>query len=278
MVPDHMVKDIASFGVKIIACGDEHQLPPIGGKPAFLTGNNTYMLTEIMRQAANDPIVYLSHRALSGEPIHNGMYGNKVLVINEEDFDPQMYGLVDVVCTCNNKRREEVNNQIRSMCRYESPLPYYGERIICRNNNWNITYGDIALANGLQGYAYSMPKINAKDRSTFYMDFKPDMCNYVFTDLEMNIEYFNAPYDIKQQMKSLVKSKQNQYVVRGELFEYAYACTVWVLQGGEFNRVMFIEEPVRPQLTRPLIYTAITRAKGLLIYVKRSAKKVYSGF
>ena len=97
MVPSNMVKDIMSFGIKVIVCGDSNKLPPVGGQPGFLTGPKVHHLTQLMRQQANDPIVYLSQRVLEGLPIHNGMYGNQVLVINEDEFDPKMYGLVDLV-------------------------------------------------------------------------------------------------------------------------------------------------------------------------------------
>jgi hypothetical protein len=46
MVPKHMVKDILSFGVKVIVCGDFRQLPPVGDDPGFLTGPNVRYLTE----------------------------------------------------------------------------------------------------------------------------------------------------------------------------------------------------------------------------------------
>ena len=275
MVPEKMVNDIMSFGVKVIVCGDANQLPPVGGNPGFLTGYGVYRLTELMRQQANDPIVYLSQRVLNNQPIHNGLYGNQVLVISEDEFDPMMYGLVDVICTCSNRRREEVNSTIRQLCGYESPLPYNGERIICRQNNWNIVCEGIALANGLQGYAINMPRVNPENDKTFFLDFKPDMTRYIFKDVEMNIDFFCAPHDVKEDMKALVKSDKRK-IIPGELFEYAYACTAWILQGGEFPRVMFMEEFTRFKDQRPLVYTAITRAKQFLIYVKQNNKKYIS--
>ena len=276
MVPDYMVNDILSFGIKVIVCGDANQLPPVGGQPGFLTGYSVHRLTQLMRQQANDPIVYLSQRVLEGLPIHNGLYGNQVLVINEDEFDPKMYGLVDVVCACSNKRRENINQEIRKLCGYNSPLPYFGERIICRQNNWNIEIDGISLANGLQGYAYNTPMVNPDNTKTFFMDFKPDMTNYVFPHIEMNTEFFTASHDVKEDMKALVKSDRYRSIP-GELFEYAYACTAWILQGGEFPRVMFMEEFTRFQDQKALVYTSLTRAKQLLIYVKQKINKYYPG-
>lgn len=272
MVPDYMVKDILSFGIKVIACGDPNQLPPIGGKPAFLTGYGVHHLTELMRQASNDPIVYLSQRAIRGEPIHCGTYGRSAMVITEDEFDPAMYGLVDVVLCPTNKKREEINKYIRHACGYDvSPFPFFGERIICRQNNWNIVYDDLALANGLSGFAYSLPKPVENASDVFYMDFKPDLTNYVFPNIMMNAEFICANPDRRNEMKSLVK----QYPINGELFEYAYAITYHLSQGAEYPNVMMIEENMRPQMANQMLYTAITRAKNFLLFVKQKVNRYY---
>ena len=52
-MPIYMRKAIEKFGIKIIACGDQNQLPPIKSAPAFLVEgrDKVYHLTECMRQA-----------------------------------------------------------------------------------------------------------------------------------------------------------------------------------------------------------------------------------
>ena len=197
----------------------------------------------------------------------------KVMInIGEDEFDPAMYGLVDVILCPTNKKREEVNGFIRHACGYDvSPFPFFGERIICRQNNWNIVYDDLALANGLSGYAYSLPKPVENASDVFYMDFKPDLTNYVFPDIMMNAEYICANYDRRNEMKSLIK----QYPINGELFEYAYAITYHLSQGAEYPNVMMIEENMRPQIANQMLYTAITRAKRFLLFVKQKVNRYY---
>ena len=270
MVPDYMVRDIKSFGIKIITCGDPNQLPPVGANPGFLINSNIHMLTEIMRQSLNNPIVYLANRILKGQPIHCGIYGNSVLVIEEDEFDERMIGLVDVVGVCTNNSRKRINSRVRQICGYESPLPYHGERIICNVNDWNIEYEGISLANGLSGTMYGMPKMNPKDNQTFFMDFAPDYTHYVFPNLCTNIEYFSANQDRQNDMRSLVKSKFNN--INGLLFDYGYASTIWKLQGSEYDNVLYMEEFLNPQLKRACDYTAVTRAKQKLIIVKQKIK------
>ena len=92
-VPLHMKKHIMEIGAKIIVAGDPDQLPPVADDPAFFTSGKIYRLTQIMRQAAGSPIVYLSQRAIKGLPIHTGMYGG-ALVICEDELTNDMIQLI----------------------------------------------------------------------------------------------------------------------------------------------------------------------------------------
>ena len=59
-VPKRMRKDIESFGIKIIASGDKHQLPPVGDEPAFLVDGKIDYLTQNMRQGEGSKILELA--------------------------------------------------------------------------------------------------------------------------------------------------------------------------------------------------------------------------
>jgi exodeoxyribonuclease-5 len=59
MVNDKMREELLSFGIPVIFLGDHNQLPPVIGKSSMLDKPD-FILTKIMRQAENDPIVYLS--------------------------------------------------------------------------------------------------------------------------------------------------------------------------------------------------------------------------
>ena len=65
--------------------------------------------------------------------------------------------------------------------------------------------------------------------------------------------------------------------VRPLQFEYAYCITVHLSQGNEFDKGMYIENYVsRPQMQQQLNYTAITRFKESMIYVRQKPK--YYGY
>lgn len=271
MVPEYMKNDILSFGKKVLVAGDPHQLPPIGGKPGFLVGSNVHRLTELMRQAEDDPIVYLAMRAMKGQPIHCGMYGNNVLVINDDEFIPEMVKFADCITCGTNRTRDTMNRYIRQLAgvsQFEIPTLY--ERVICRNNNWQITQNGIALTNGLCGTVMSAPDPTSFNGKAFYINFITDLIPTMFSSIPVNYNYFIANYEEKNRLK-----EQPREWLEGELFEFAYCLTTHLCQGSEYNKGIYIEEFLRPQIQNQLNYTGITRFKKGLIYIKKKNKYFY---
>ena len=69
--------------------------------------------------------------------------------------------------------------------------------------------------------------------------------------------------------------KSSPYI-QGHLFDFAYANTVHLTQGGQYRKVIYIEENVFDRdIQRRLNYTACTRATDQLIYVKKRYRKYY---
>ena len=60
MVDAELGRDLMSFGVPVLVLGDPAQLPPIQGGGFFTDAEPDVMLTEVHRQAQDDPIVRLS--------------------------------------------------------------------------------------------------------------------------------------------------------------------------------------------------------------------------
>ena len=266
MVPEYMKQNMTKHGIKILVAGDAGQLPPIDGKPAFLTGYNIHHLTQLMRQKENNPIIYIAERARKGLPIHNGLYGNRVLVIDDTELnDALLLNVGNVICGTN-KTRDYFNRKTRELLgTINSQLPMYGERVICRNNNWNITQDNIALANGLSGVISAPISINSFNGETFSADFLPDLLNNAFKGLNMNYEYLVSPPDIRNQMKA-------SRFTKGELFEYAYAITTHLAQGAEYNSGIYFEEFLRSNIQNQLNYTGVSRFREYMVYVKRTKK------
>jgi exodeoxyribonuclease-5 len=66
MVNDVLAKDLLSFGIPVLPIGDPAQLPPVKGASYFMAGAPDVMLTEIHRQALENPILRLANQIRAG--------------------------------------------------------------------------------------------------------------------------------------------------------------------------------------------------------------------
>src|SRR6516162_1054001 len=88
MVDAELGRDLLSFGAPVLVLGDPAQLPPIQGGGFFTAAEPDAMLTEVHRQACDDPIVHLSMEVRAGRRLAPGRYG-LTEVARRGDFDPQ---------------------------------------------------------------------------------------------------------------------------------------------------------------------------------------------
>lgn len=269
-VPLSLKADIERHNIKIIAAGDANQLPPVADSPAYLIDpTNIRFLTEVMRQKEGSNIIYIGKRALNNEPIMNGFYGDALVIYEDELSNDILIGADMILCGTNATRDRLIKLIRNEILGIHSTLPIYGEKVICRGNDWTLDINGIGLGNGLIGRVVNSPDVTEYDGEVFYIDFKPDLFHGVFTHLDINYEFFNAKCKDKNEIK------KNPYL-KGHLFDYAYANTVHLTQGGSYPKVIYFEENVfPPDVQRRLNYTACTRASQALIYVKKRYRKYY---
>ena len=263
--PRSMKNDIENKNIPILAAGDRDQLSPVMDSPAYLVDGDIHYLTEIMRQAQGSAIVYLSQRINNGLPIHTGYYGN-VLVIDRDDLTDNMIMMSDVVICGRNDTREEMNKYIRyNLLRKVTDTPTFGEKMVCRKNNFDIEIDGISLANGLVGTVQSHVDPSSFDGKNYIIDFKPDLLYTPFRRIACDYKYLMATPNERQKIKT------DKYS-RGEKFEYAYAITAHISQGSEWNRGIYLEEYLSPEVNTRLSYVGITRFRDRCIFVKRKRK------
>lgn len=267
-VPYSFRKDILDRGIKILVLGDWRQLPPVKDKPAFFIDGKIHELTEIMRQAANSYIILLAELCEKGLEIPYGLFGNDVLVIDEDDMTDQMILGSDVVLCGKNKTRDSVNKRVRELLNIRSDLPVAGERLICKKNDFSLEVDGISLANGLIGTAVGCPGVNGFDGKTYSLNFLPNLLRTPFVNLRADYNYLIAPYD----QKDIIK---NGKFSTGQKFDFGYGNTVHSYQGSECANLLYMEENLGGNIRNQLNYTAVTRAKQSIIYVKRK-KKIFT--
>ena len=219
-----------------------------------------------MRQAEGNPIIYLSQRAKYGLPIHTGMYGNDVLVITADELTDEMLLWSDCIICGRNNTKDAMNNRVRrDILKKTTDLPDYGEKLICRQNNWGIGVGGINLTNGLIGRVINKPDVSGFDGKNFTIDFLPSLTNIPFYDIHADYQYLIGT----QEQKNLIKQSRFHY---GNKFEYGYCINCWIAQGSQFTHGVYIEEYMNPDTNNRLNYTGLSRFSDKCIYVKPARK------
>ena len=266
-VPMNMKEDILSRGKKVLVAGDLDQLSPVMDEPAFLATGQVYVLDEIMRQAKNSAIIYLCQRAKRGLPIHTGIYGNEVMVMEESEFNliaNRVLPAAGVVLCGKNETRARYTDKIRyQILGKRGPIPEQGEKLICRMNDWRMEAGGINLTNGLTGRIMNWPDVSRFDGKCFMIDFMPDLNPHPFVDVPVDYKFFVADLARKKDMK-------NFNYCFGEAMEFGYCQTVHTAQGSQWPCGVYFEEYM-PDFNK-LNYTALSRFSKKCIYVKKNRK------
>jgi exodeoxyribonuclease-5 len=261
-VDDEMSKIALSFGLPIICTGDIDQLGPIYGSSYFLKKPN-YILTEIVRQKGHFGIVEFANRIRLGQEIPNKKYqfGNDCFIIPKELLSNTLLVNAEIILCAKNKTRNYFNDRIRyDIFNIKSKLPVKGEKLICRNNNWNRILNGVPLINGTIGYlAHDIYRneINVK-AGTVKIDFRPDYIEHdYYESLPIDIEFFTGR----------LGSKEMNRFNTGVKMESANAITVHLSQGSQFDSVVAWDEVFGDaEMSRRIRYTMATRASKLLVY------------
>lgn len=259
---------------RVILVGDTDQLPSVGAGNVLhdLIGSNALpvvALTEIFRQSMQSLIVTNAHRIINGEePILNHK-DNDFFFIHKSSMEDIAFTIVDL-CTRRLKNTYgyschtdiqvlsptkkgplgtiELNRQLQNIVNPQSTeKPEYtvnfstlrvGDKVMQNKNNYNINW--------------------VKDNSEFGQGiFNGDIG--VLTEVNKATRMLKVKFDDK------IATYDEDSMVDLEL---AYACTVHKSQGNEFEAVVIPVHNFAPALMyRNLLYTAVTRAKKLLILV-----------
>ena len=288
---NYLVKAIYK-GTKLVLVGDIDQLPSVGPGSVLkdiITSNTvkTITLNQIFRQAAKSKIIVNAHRVNEGE---NFISGNiKETIINNENVE-----LLDDFFYINEVNQEKIQNEIVSLCK--GRLRNFGNYDFF-NNIQVITptkkgkLGTKELNNLLQRELN--PEEKEKNERTYgevifreqdrvmqtknnynilwekenEREFKKELGNGIFNGELGRIERIN-----KETKTVRVKFDDGKIATYEntdlDQLEHAYSITVHKSQGSEFDVVILVAAQTAPMLlTRNLIYTAMTRAKKLLIVI-----------
>ena len=135
MVDAELGRDLMSFGVPLLVLGDPAQLPPIQGGGFFTDAEPDAMLTEVHRQAQDNPIIRLSMDIREGRELEPGRYGESEVVPRDE-LDPQR--VIERRPGAGRPQRHAARLQhadARAARTSRIRLPVAGDKLVCLRNN-----------------------------------------------------------------------------------------------------------------------------------------------
>ena len=288
MVSDDVLRDLLSFGVKCLCCGDPAQLPPVKGSNSLLS-MPVITLKEIVRQEKYNPIVRLAERVRRGEEVPFGQEGC-VNVLPRRAFTRQLreklFAEADQIIVGTNRTRAAVNREVRLLRGIPegAQLPCDGEKLVCTLNDWSKTLdekGDFHLVNGIIGTCRNVrEQLDGLGQLDFTPDFLPDTLDDLPFDAGIFTrgQYFHGYGDKAYLLTNDILVHEDnaamlrRFKVRREdavcRFEFAYAVTCHKAQGSEYDNVLVLDESAFFSDGREWLYTAVTRAKKQLTIVR----------
>jgi len=254
MVDPELGKDLLSFGVPLLVLGDPAQLPPIQGGGFFTEHEPDVMLTEVHRQAQDDPIVRLSMDIRAGEYLEPGRYG-ETEVVAKSDLDPQRVLDADQVLVGRNATRRAYNNRMRERRGFEGELPSAGDKLVCLRNNRKkgLFNGGLWTVKDRGGRA------KAAKSGIMTMHLLPDD-----ETARRGVKVSVRPECFTGGLEQLDWQRRKPY----DEFDYGYVLTVHKAQGSQWDDVVLFDESFAFQESRQRwLYTGVTRAAKRLTVV-----------
>lgn len=258
MVNDDMLKDLQTFGVPILALGDPGQLPPIDGAGALVKGQPDAFLTEIHRQAQDNPIIDFATRARSGIQIPLGAKGGSMRCLSYQ-LDKKIFLAVDQIITGKNVTRLDINRRVRSMRGFDKRYPVIGDKLIClKNDKVDMIF------NGQMGVVTAVGEVlDAAVELTVAMESGPGE-----EPREVRVQALRAYFDAYFDKDALNNVRWWDRKANHE-FDFGYAITCHKAQGSQWDNVLVWDDGMlvwKPEERKKWLYTAITRAaKNIII-------------
>lgn len=265
MVGEDIARDLARFNIPILAIGDPGQLPPIGSGWGFRMDNPDTFLTEIHRQAAENPIIRLATLARQGEMLRVGDYGDGVKVVNRRDDDVTLNMDRDaMVLVGTHRKRWQLTKKIRDSLGYTETGPMADEPLLVTRNSRQYP----SLVNGsilknltdhgdLEGGNVRM-RLRVADPDAENMEFDLWCVQAIFEE-----HAFRKQNSYSGDPKEVFRAK-----TQCEQIDWGHVLTVHKSQGSEWSDVVVHDESgvFRDQGSRWL-YTGITRSSDKLTVV-----------
>lgn len=266
--------DALPLHCRLIMVGDKDQLPPVGAGNVLrdmIESNviDVITLDRIFRQAMQSRIVTNAHRVVAGQMpvIDNSADSDFFLLAENSKYNapkkildlvtvrlPATYGfdpMNDIQVLCPSRIGEVGTQNINSVLQARLNPPSKDKKEI-KYKGYTLREGDrvMQIKNN-----YDVPWFRPNESGTGV--FNGDIG--ILTNIDRANDIINVRFDDREAMYSVENVRE---------LELAYAMTVHKSQGSEFSAVVMPVIATPPKLSyRNLFYTALTRAKSLLVLV-----------
>ena len=248
MVDNELGNDLLSFGKPVLVLGDPAQLPPVKGAGFFTAHEPDFMLTEIHRQATDNPIIRLSMAIRNKEEFHD--HSDLCAVVSKRDISTTQIMEADQVLVGANRTRKRYNERLRELFGYQDPTPQVGEKLVCLRNN--------KKKGLLNGSIWNVKRKLSPRGQRVRLSLAPEDFGKPVTATVPRGLFIDG---IDSVPWSLRKSADE--------FDYGYALTVHKAQGSQWDNVVLFDESYlfREHASRWL-YTGVTRAAKRLTVIR----------
>jgi exodeoxyribonuclease-5 len=224
----------------------------VQGAGFFTADEPDVMLTEIHRQAADNPIIRMSMDIREGGYLEHGRYGES-LVIPRSGVDRDAVLEADQVLAGRNKTRVAYNDRIRELKGLPHHEPVAGDRLVCLRNN--------PIKKLLNGQIWTAAEVKKRSNARYSMTLDPDeptTGKATQAKVVTHAAFFSGEED------ALSWPERRQY----DEFTFGYCLTVHKAQGSQWDNVyLFDESYVFREERARWLYTAVTRASERITVV-----------
>lgn len=251
MVDEKMARDLLSFRKPILVLGDPAQLPPVEGAGFFTEAKPDVMLTEIHRQAEENPIIYLATEVRNGTFPDIGEYGDSRVVTKLTSQDALNASQIIVG---RNTTRDDLNRKMRKMLKLDPDTPVIGDRLICLKNDY-----DVGIYNGGMFTVESFGEQQYKNNFLRMSLGRVDETDSFPVSVKVHKSFFMSDVAVPD-WKTLKGSQR---------FDYGYAITCHKSQGSQWDNVLIYDESwCFRDVWQRWLYTAVTRAADKVTILK----------
>lgn len=253
MVDEQLGKDLMSFGTPILVLGDPGQLPPVSGGGFFTEQEPDYLLSEIHRQAKDNPIIHLAMDVREGREIMRGDYG-AAQVISKSEVTQSLVLDADQVLVGTNRTRRRYNQRLRELKGFTADYPQSGDKLVCLRND-----PAKGLLNGSLWQVMSSSRETVKPGINLMIRPEDDDMDRGAAKIKLLKAAFE---DVETEIPWTTRKRYDE-------FDFGYALTVHKAQGSQWNNVVLFDESYAFRDSRERwLYTAITRAAETLTIVR----------